>query len=319
MSFWDIPHLPEAPTAPAPPEELEGLLQRVSSWIHGAEEAPAAPEELEETLKGRQADLARSALDKLRSAQLPTRDEAEALDEIIRSRRPALEVKGGRLEGWARGREVLGAQWNQFRRRVIPQTQSIGRIEYRDAAVGTGFVVGDHIIATNAHVLEHLFPRDDRTLDIAGIRFGLTADNNAQLQRLSEVLAVGDDDLALIRLDPDTSCPEPLQVDTSAANRGEPAAVVGYPFADARVPAFANANFEGNFSFVTVSPGKVIEVHAQRRTVDHDCQTLGGNSGSPLLSLQDNLVVGVHFEGRFLSSNSAVAAQALADLLTSVV
>jgi endonuclease G len=39
---------------------------------------------------------------------------------------------------------------------------------------------------------------------------------------------------------------------------------------------------------------------------DHDCSTLGGNSGSPIVSLKTGYVVGVHREGFFLERNVAV-------------
>ena len=38
----------------------------------------------------------------------------------------------------------------------------------------------------------------------------------------------------------------------------------------------------------------------------HDCSTLGGNSGSPVLDLEPHQVVGLHFGGRYLSGNDAI-------------
>ena len=40
----------------------------------------------------------------------------------------------------------------------------------------------------------------------------------------------------------------------------------------------------------------------------HDCSTLGGNSGSPLFSLETGDVVGVHYSGIFMWRNEAVPA-----------
>ena len=45
----------------------------------------------------------------------------------------------------------------------------------------------------------------------------------------------------------------------------------------------------------------------------HDCSTLGGNSGSPVLDLETHLVVGLHFGGRYLSGNKAVPLWRLAE------
>jgi endonuclease G len=50
----------------------------------------------------------------------------------------------------------------------------------------------------------------------------------------------------------------------------------------------------------------------------HDCSTLGGNSGSVVLSLRTGEAVGLHFAGRFLVSNFAVPSTVVADRLERV-
>ena len=45
----------------------------------------------------------------------------------------------------------------------------------------------------------------------------------------------------------------------------------------------------------------------------HDCSTLGGNSGSPVLDLETHQVVGLHFGGRYLSGNNAIPLWRLTD------
>jgi len=47
----------------------------------------------------------------------------------------------------------------------------------------------------------------------------------------------------------------------------------------------------------------------------HDCTSLGGNSGSPLISLEDGKVVGLHFSGEYGKANAAVSAETLKQLL----
>jgi endonuclease G len=44
----------------------------------------------------------------------------------------------------------------------------------------------------------------------------------------------------------------------------------------------------------------------------HDCSTLGGNSGSALLDIEAETVVGLHFGGEYLVANHAVPTAALA-------
>lgn len=332
MNLFRIPSRDDDLKAAAPPVELvdpdRPVVDRPNATTNpylvvqsGHHETPVAPLEIKK-LVGRDADLARAALEKLRSATMPEPDEAEALERIICGRRPALKVEAGRLESWRAGRSVLGDDWQPFRKVVVRAAASVGRIENRNTPIGTGFVVGDHIIATNRHVVDQLFPRPDGTLDATGIRFGLTsATGDVQPTRLTEVvrrMPAPLADLALLRADEESPCPPALGVGTDAVHRGAPVAVIGYPFADARVPAFAAANFLDNLSILTVCPGKVSKASASGDSLEHDCQTLGGNSGSPLLSVTSGKVVGVHYEGRFLQANSAVTSRALADLLASI-
>jgi V8-like Glu-specific endopeptidase len=46
-------------------------------------------------------------------------------------------------------------------------------------------------------------------------------------------------------------------------------------------------------------------------TFAHDCSTLGGSSGSPVLDAATGLVIGVHKSGMFAVRNGAVASAAL--------
>jgi V8-like Glu-specific endopeptidase len=45
----------------------------------------------------------------------------------------------------------------------------------------------------------------------------------------------------------------------------------------------------------------------------HDASTLGGNSGSCVVDLDSNQVIGLHFAGRYMQYNEAVALWRLAD------
>jgi hypothetical protein len=45
----------------------------------------------------------------------------------------------------------------------------------------------------------------------------------------------------------------------------------------------------------------------------HDASTLGGNSGSCVVDLDSNRVIGLHFAGRYMQYNEAVALWRLAD------
>lgn len=87
---------------------------------------------------------------------------------------------------------------------------------------------------------------------------------------------------------------------------------MGYPFEDSeRNPMFVDALFEGSYGVKRASPGEVTALG--RSVVHHDCSTLGGNSGSPLLDMTTARVVGVQARGGFAVRNTAVAGGELAE------
>ncbi len=109
---------------------------------------------------------------------------------------------------------------------------------------------------------------------------------------------------------------QPLQLDDSvtAQPAGQAVAAIGYPSKDAdRNPLFIPAIFGDRFGVKRVSPGEI--TGSTDRLVFHDCSTLGGNSGSPVLSLATAKVVGLHRSGTFLFSNEAVESAALVEFV----
>ena len=65
-----------------------------------------------------------------------------------------------------------------------------------------------------------------------------------------------------------------------------------------------------------LAPGQLIRVSS--RELQHDCSTLGGNSGSVVLDLESGEAVGLHFAGRFLVANFAVPAAVVQQRLEQV-
>ena len=62
-----------------------------------------------------------------------------------------------------------------------------------------------------------------------------------------------------------------------------------------------------------LQPGKAVAYSTEYSAVQHDCSTLGGNSGSPVVDLETNEVIGLHFGGRYGVGNYAVPLWALAE------
>ena len=55
-----------------------------------------------------------------------------------------------------------------------------------------------------------------------------------------------------------------------------------------------------------LQPGRAVTYSAKFSALEHDCSTLGGNSGSPVVDLETHQVIGLHFGGRYGLGNYAV-------------
>jgi len=70
--------------------------------------------------------------------------------------------------------------------------------------------------------------------------------------------------------------------------------------------------FNGVYEKKRIAPGRVASIDAVQRLLTHDCSTLGGNSGSCVVDLSTNSVIGLHFGGDYLVENVAVLLPSLA-------
>ncbi|XXF77251.1 serine protease [Myxococcaceae bacterium GXIMD 01537] len=264
--------------------------------------------------------LVREALEALRGGQSPTPRQLAALEGAIRVFRPSLLSRGGLVGPLPPEAEAAFPLWGTFREAVRPLLPSVGRIERAvDArtreAVGTGFLVGPGLLATSRHVLEDVSAgtgvlERGQALIWFGQEYG-TPDAEGPVDIVGVIAEHPVLDLALLAVE---GSRRPLELSSEPAAPGEPVAVVGYPTPDgARNPHFAEVAFEGKMGVKRVAPGEVMKVLGP--SVHHDCSTLGGNSGSPLLSLRTARVVGVHFRGGLATRNTAVAASELAAFL----
>jgi S1-C subfamily serine protease len=121
-------------------------------------------------------------------------------------------------------------------------------------------------------------------------------------------------DLALLRV-AETSAdgrplPDPLPVAASppADLSGRDVYVVGYPAWDTgrSEPEALQRIFMDVYNVKRLQPGQAVAYSTTFSALEHDCSTLGGNSGSPVVDLETHQVVGVHFSGRYGSANYAV-------------
>jgi hypothetical protein len=249
--------------------------------------------------------------------------EFAALEYMIRAMRPAPLVHKGVIDPITNADYLIAfTQWKEFVPHFTPLAGSIGRISKWNGAgranaepVGTGFLVAPDVVMTNVHVLDHLSTGVNQLQGgQAFIEFVCEADNSADEPYfdLTGVVAIHPtQDACLLRVGGGPAG-NPLQLSATTAPGETQVAAVGFPYPDQdRNPMFVGAVFGARFGFKRVSPGLLTGGQTRTGTVWHDCSTLGGNSGSPVLSLQDCTVVGLHREGGFMWKNLAVDAAQL--------
>ncbi|MBB4615378.1 DNA/RNA non-specific endonuclease [Novosphingobium taihuense] len=218
---------------------------------------------------------------------------------------------------------------------------SVGRVEFRNydmAWGGTGWVVAhdgaDLLVVTNRHVAK-LVAR--RTFDGSGVfmrspagpLYGSSIDfgeevtsvigDTSRTVKVTSIDYIADDleaDVALLRVGAPALTPTPLDLADREAAYGDLVALIGYPAYDSRNDAAAQSRyFRDLYDVKRVAPGRVTQALGGDSLLSHDCTSLGGNSGSPLIALADRKVVGLHFAGLYGKRNSAVGVGTLKKLL----
>jgi V8-like Glu-specific endopeptidase len=236
--------------------------------------------------------------------------------------RPALLVLGGQIQ------EPDSPIWQMMseRKDEINETiSSVGRIELeghpRIANLGTGFLVGDDIIMTNRHVVEPsgtdnilFLPGVKPYIDYKGYALPQGEEEEYDDKKIIDVHRLYD--LALLKISKTDGTRKPLSI----AGHEPPILpnidvyVCGYPQEPRAIEMqVANIIFGGLFGVKRVQPGKCCGFVTHTDTngtnlqvLAHDCSTLKGNSGSPLIDLHNNTVIGLHFFGTFRERNVAV-------------
>jgi hypothetical protein len=277
-----------------------------------------------EVLSNVKSALAKSA----GGASFSTLTDAEwgSLEAIVQvTGRPALRYKDGKVEmpndtgenqRWA----VLIATARATINRV---SRSVGRVSRKgrsstDELVGTAWRIGDTLVVTNRHVAKTLVlrPADpvlSWMLDAAKkpqVNFEPAGDTRFAVSDIVYCAPEEDIDLAIMRLDCTAGLPPPplaidwepesIGQDVSHNEEGRPRFkgreiyVIGHPYrqvgsgAIAQVFGCADGSKRCSPGFVTAITGTCLE---------HDCSTLGGNSGSCVLTTDRHAAVGLHSGG----------------------
>ena len=313
-------------------ELVEQLLEHLKTE-KGAEALDAA------SLKGK--DLKSTVESVASGKESVTTVEQEAI--IRKFGRPVLYIQDGQVEEpdaplWkdriAKARENL--------QRVIP---SIGRIELRGhprfAWVGTGWMVAPRVVLTNRHVAE-TFARQqgdgfEFSLDPVGKKIRARIDMFQEHQRanesefrVQEVLHIepqshtGGPDMALLRIAPldqdDGAHPPPVPLAESDPVDKQIIGAVGYAAWDGvRNDADVMGRiFGGIYDVKRLHPGEIMGVPDGVHYANHDCSTLGGNSGSAIIDFLTGEAVALHYAGRYEGKNYAVKSSAIRAVLAKV-
>jgi V8-like Glu-specific endopeptidase len=270
-----------------------------------------------------QSKLAEEALTRMLNGKNPNAKQLAALEFIIRLMRPVPLSRQGVLDNLQIDVAPTFPDWPKFQQSIKPHLYSIGRIDLLPKeGVGTGFLVSDGVLVTNKHVLDVL-SKGTGVLEQgqAVVRFKFEAGfaDDETPTNITGVTAVhGELDIALLKVAKQkfTKNRKPLTLDHKPVDIGDPVAAIGYPFDDSkRNPLFVSALFNGKFGVKRAAPGEVSGIGPQ--SIFHDCSTLGGNSGSPILSMKTASVVGLHRDGYFLYRNEAVDGTSLATFVQS--
>lgn len=251
--------------------------------------------------------------------------------------RPSLIVRNNQLE-IPQSDETWTSKLTAARSRIEAILSSVGRVELRNhptyEMLGTGWLVAPNVVITNRHIAS-VFARASNSgfvfrRNLSGEVIETILDFREELNVpeadefvIEDIIDIQPDtddvpDMAFLRVSTSGTAGErlstPITLSNVAPGRGQEVITIGYPAWDGeRNPMYMDRIFGNTFQVKRAAPGKV---SATSPTVfEHDCSTLGGNSGSVVLDLSTGHAVGLHFAGKFLVANYAVPASIIANRL----
>ena len=277
---------------------------------------------------------AESGLQKLAEDRVQeiTPSEMLGLEAIVLPRnRPVAFVRGESYDD-------LDGPWvslndDVVKKRIASLLPLIGRVEVPSSPIlpyaGTGFVVGQGLIATNRHVAQ-LFSQGlgltiryragDAAIDFKRQVDAPDDDRTAYLSVRAVEMIHPYWDMALLRVD-DLPTDRMLRLSVKSPEEllDHNVVVIGYPARDERNDvALQDRIFNRTYNVKRLQPGVIrarAKIQSFENTVNaltHDASTLGGNSGSAVIEIDTGEVVALHFAGEYLKANYAVPMHELA-------
>ncbi len=243
--------------------------------------------------------------------------------------------------------EEIAQSLNENRTKVERVLPAVGRIEVKNhpnySWIGTGWLVADDVVVTNRHVaIEFAKKNSDQRIDFlhnlyTGRRISARIDLREELSqpdeiefKVKEVLFISDDeafDIAFLRVkkessDQDLPLPEPIKLAKYDPPVGSKVAVVGYPARDSRSPTPEDMEriFGSIYNVKRIAPGELIRstISHTPGILEHDCTTLGGNSGGAVIDVTTGEAIGLHYAGIHGTANLAVSSIKVAEALASL-
>jgi endonuclease G len=257
---------------------------------------------------------------------------------ILLTGRPALLIQDN---------DFLPPELDEIRLRLEPQRAllktlipSVARLDVvalnNRYHMGTAWMLEEDVMITNRHVAsvfareragEYLFRRLPSGLPYeADVDFYREYRRDTTFSvRIEQVLYIEPDqenspDMALVRVQRDERLPAPLIIAGDVPEPDEDVVTIGYPGDAPRNnnPSALEDYFDGIYGVKRLSPGRVSRVESGQAVFNHDCTTLGGNSGSCVVRLATGEVLGLHFAGVAEENNWAVSAATLRQRLQAV-
>ena len=277
---------------------------------------------------------AESGLQKLAEDRVQeiTPSEMFGLEAIVLPRnRPVAFVRGNSYDD-------LDGPWvslndDVVKRRIASLLPLIGRVEVPSSPIlpyaGTGFVVGQGLIATNRHVAQIFaqglgltirYRAGDAAIDFKRQVDAPDDERTAYLSVRAVEMIHPYWDMALLRVDGlPTDRMLRLSVKSPEELLDRNVVVIGYPARDERNDvALQDRIFNRTYNVKRLQPGVIrtrAKVQSFENTVNavtHDASTLGGNSGSAVIEVDTGEIVALHFAGEYLKANYAVPMYELA-------
>jgi V8-like Glu-specific endopeptidase len=322
----------EALAAPAAGEFDPGLegIESVGAPLPGMMRRGAAAAEPNPIARAEAAEAARQIQDGLeamkkvemgRDQDISDRDQHGLEAIVLLAGRPAILIQDGDFMEPPK----LWAALKDVRDEIKEVIRRVGRIEVSNNPnfewLGTGWLAGKDVVITNRHVaLEFSRSAANGTWTFRapmGASLNLRAELNSESDLsfvVKSIVGIHDDhDMAVLQVEQVSGAeqlPDPLPVvdDAPAALQGRKVYVIGYPAWDGRRndPEPMKRIFADIYNVKRLQPGEISGDALASFEIFHDCSTLGGNSGSPVLDLETHRVLGLHFGGRFLEKNHAV-------------